>query len=690
MFAAGLLLGLRMPAEAAGAGDGHAFRPNAFVHVGTDDVVTVVVGKSEMGQGVSTSLPMIVADEMEADFSKVRWEQAPADPAFIMPGQHLQITGGSTSVRTSFEALRQAGAAARTMLVAAAAASWGVPVEQCRAEQSTVVCGDRKATFGALATLAAQQPVPEHPTLKSASAFKLIGHPLPRLDVVDKVCGRAEFGLDVKVPGMLYAAVLRSPTFGGRVRRVDDSAARARPGVRRIVTVSDGVAVVAESWWQARQAREKLKVTWDEGPHASLSTPDIWHQYRTAAAQQEGVVAAKSGSSAGIKPDHVLSAEYRLPFLAHATMEPMNCTADVRADGADVWTGTQAQTLAVGTVARITGLPPAAIRIHTTLLGGGFGRRAEQDFIAEAVELSKAMGAPVKVVFTREDDMQHDYYRPLCLHQVQGELAGGRISKWRHRIVTQSILNRFFPGSVKDGSVDPTSVEGGANQPYDVGELHVDCITLDPGVPVGFWRSVGASHNAFAVESFVDELAHAAGVDPFHFRQRLLSHSPRHRHVLEVAAEKAGWGRPLPAGWGRGIAVAESFDSYVAQVVELEAVHGSAPRIHRVVVAVDCGPIVNPDTVVAQMEGGMVYGLSAALYGQITLSKGQVEQSNFNDYPVLRMSEMPRHVEVHLVPTGEKQGGVGEPGVPPIAPAVTNALFAATGRRVRALPIAPV
>lgn len=689
---AGLVIGFHVPGpgRAARAAE-RVFAPSAWIRIDRDGIVTIVNGMSEMGQGTGTTMPMIVADELEADWSKVRVEQAPADPAYgnpLLGGR--QSTVGSMSIRGSMGLWRRAGAAAREMLVAAAAQVWGVPVEECYAEQGAVYHRPtgRRLAYGELVDRAAQLPVPQSPRLKTPAEFRLIGKTVRRLDTPDKVTGRAIFGIDVTVPGLLVATVERCPVFGGGVKSVDAAAARAVKGVRHVVRIASGVAVVADDYWSARRGREALRVAWDEGPNAALSSADISRGY-AALARQPGRVARREGDAAGAlaRAARALEAVYEVPFLAHATMEPMNCTARVRPDRCDVWAPTQNQTGTQETAMRLTGLPRERVFVHTTLLGGGFGRRSETDFVAEAVELSRAVGAPVKVIWSREDDIRHDYYRPATYNVLRAVLdAGGMPVAWTHRIVGPSLLiPRKFP--LGPDGVDRTAVEGAANIPYAIPNVEVDWVYKDFGIPVGFWRSVGASQNAFVTESFVDELAHAAGRDPFEFRRALLGRAPRHRAVLELAAREAGWGTP-PPGRARGIAVAFSYGSYAAQVAEVSVAPDGRVRVHRVVCAIDCGIAASPDQVKAQMEGGIVFALTATLHGEITIEGGRVRQSNFHDYPMLRIDETPR-IEVHILESGEAPGGAGEPGVPPLAPAVCNAIFAATGRRIRRLPVRP-
>ncbi|HEU5262569.1 MAG TPA: xanthine dehydrogenase family protein molybdopterin-binding subunit [Gemmatimonadales bacterium] len=669
------------------------FAPNAWLRIGADESVLVVVDRSEMGQGVATSLPMLVAEELEADWSKVRIEFAPADNAYTNPMFGMQGTGGSTSVRAAWTPLRKAGAAARELLVSAAAETWGVDKSECRAERGAVVhttSRRRPLSYGKLVARAATLPVPQDPPLKDPKDWKILGTRARRLDTPPKVDGSAQFGIDVKAPGLLVAVIARSPVFGGKVASFDATKSKAVPGVRHVVQVSSGVAVVADGYWPAKKGQDALEITWDDGANASVSSASI-AQLLAQRAEQPGAVARHDGDpDAGLSgAASKLDAVYEAPFLAHATMEPMNCTAHVRADGVEIWAPTQFQTGAQGVGAQIGGVPPEKVKVHTTYLGGGFGRRFELDFIQEALETSKATAAPVKVIWSREDDIRHAQYRPACHHRLRAGLdTGGRPVAWTHRLVAPSIMARVFPQTIKNG-LDEEAVEGGVGMPYAIPNVHVDYVLTDTGIPVGFWRSVNNSFNAFAVESFIDELAHAAKQDPYEYRRDLLGKAPRHLGVLNLAAGKAGWGTAPPAGRSRGIAVYKSFESYVAQVAEVSVESDGRVRVQRVVCAVDCGPVVNPDIVEAQMQSGIVYGLTAALYGEIAIEGGRVKQSNFHDYPMLRLAEMPK-VEVYIVPSTDAQGGVGEPGTPPIAPAVCNAIFAATAKRIRRLPIGKV
>ncbi len=691
---AGLILCVYLPGKfealAAESTPTARFAPNAWIRIAPDDSVTLLIDKSEMGQSVQTSLAMLVAEELECDWKKIQTQFAPAAKEYFNPLFGLQGTGGSTSVRASWGPLTRAGAAAREMLIAAAAKKWGVAAATCLAENGNVhhTPTKRKLSYGQLAADAAQVPMPEKPALKDPKDYKYIGKPVKRLDTPSKVNGRAGFGMDVRLPKMLHAAVARCPVFGGKVASFDGSKAEKVRGVKRVIPISTGIAVIADNTWSAFQGCETLQITWDEGVNAANTSAEIRKIFADAA-EKAAAVARKEGDAPAALASAAkkIEAAYEVPFLAHATMEPMNCTADVREEGCDIYAPTQFQTFVQMTGAKITGLKPEQVRVHTTYLGGGFGRRSEQDFIAEAVEASKAAGVPVQVTWTREDDMQHDFYRPAAHSRLAAGLdAEGWPIAWTARIVGPSIMSRFFPSMVKNG-LDRSSVEGAADLAYAIPNLFVDYVMQEAGVPVGFWRSVGNSQNAFVSECFLDEVAHAGGKDPFELRRRLLKNAPRQLRVLEVAAEKAGWGQPLPAGRARGIAVVESFASYVAEVAEVSVDRSARTvRVHRVICAIDCGKVVNPDTVAAQMEGAIVYGLTAALKGAITIDRGRVQQSNFHDYEMVRIDETPK-IEVHIVPSNEAPGGVGEPGTPPIAPAVCNAIFAATGRPIRRLPI---
>jgi isoquinoline 1-oxidoreductase beta subunit len=671
------------------------FHPNAWLRISTDDTVTLVVDRSEMGQGVYTALPMLLAEELDIVWDRIRIEQAGAGQEYYNSIFPVQGTGGSTSVAAAWKPLRDAGAKARAMLITAASQTWNVDPGECRTEAGVVLHGPsrRRLRYGELAERAAQIPIPEKVTLKDPRDFRFIGTPVPRLDILDKITGKAGFGIDVQVPGMLVGVVARCPVFGGKAKGWDEAAALQVQGVRKVVHLSTGIAVLADGYWAARKGREALNVIWDEGARAGWNTAAMRTEMASLAGRP-GVVARKEGSAGVVRNDRQVNAVYEAPYLAHACMEPMNATAQVEAGRCTVWAPTQYQSgPAFGggvqeIAAKIAGVEPSNVTVHTTFLGGGFGRRFMQDFVAEAVEASKLAGGPVKIIWSREDDIQHDFYRPSTHVALAGSLAAdGTISGLTVRIVCPSINAALFgaPRSV----VDDNAVEAIKNLPYAVPNLLVDVVHPDWTVPVGFWRSVGSSQNGFVIESFIDELAVASGTDPVAFREALLAQAPRHLGVLRLAAEKAGWGTPLPAGRARGVAVVESFNSYVAEVAEVSLNPDRTVKVERVVAAVDCGTVVNPDIVRAQVESAIVYGLTAALHGEITVEKGRVVQSNFHDYPLLRMNEMPV-VEVHLVPSPEPPTGIGEPGTPPIAPAVCNAIFALTQQRIRRLPIRAV
>jgi isoquinoline 1-oxidoreductase beta subunit len=693
----GLVIAFHVPGAKrlakAGVLPAAAFEPNAFLRIGTDDTVTVVLAHSEMGQGIWTALPMLIAEELECDWSTIRVEHAPAAPAYAHTAFGLQATGGSTTTWSEFDRYRQAGATARTMLVAAAAQRFGVTEADCLARQGAVVAGESRATFGELAEAAAMLEAPEAVELKDPADWKVIGTPRNRLDTPEKITGQAKFGMDVQFEGLLTAVVAHAPTFGGVVISFDATDALAVPGVRKVVEVPSGVAVVADHFWAASQGAKALKIDWKPGPAAGVDSDALKAEYLELAGKP-GALTDEAGDVAGAMGGaaQTIGGTFSVPYLAHATMEPLNCTVKIGEDETcEIWTGTQFQTPDQGAAAGILGLAPEQVKVHTTFLGGGFGRRANPatDFVSEAVHVAKAAGAPVKTVWTRENDTRGGYYRPAFVHRAElGLDADGGIVAWNHVAVGQSILaGTFFEPMMAETGFDPSSVEGLTDSPYvtEVSNRRVGLHTPAPGVPVLWWRSVGHTHTAFAVESLVDEAAHAAGADPVEYRRSLLAAHPRHLGVLELAAEKAGWGTSLPAGRARGIAVHESFGSFVAEVAEVSVEDGKI-RVHRVVAAIDCGISVNPRTISAQLKGAIAYGLGAAMHSSITLKEGRVQESNFHDYRVLRLSEMPS-VETHIVKSTAPPGGVGEPGTPPIAPAVANAVFALTGTRLRELPL---
>ena len=693
----GLVIGFYLPvkggrAYAAEAQAKPVFPPNAFIRIAADNSITIVVNKSEMGQGVYTSLPMLIAEELEADWSRIRVESSPVAAVYNHTAFGMQLTGGSSSIPSSWEQMRRVGASGRVLLVRAAAQKWGVPESECHAENSQVIHAGsgKRLNYGALADAAGKLPLPDNVPLKDRKDFKLIGKPVKRLDTPVKINGTAQFGLDVYLPGMLTVLIARSPVFGGKVKHFDATEARKLKGVQGIYQVPSGIAVAATGFWPAKTARDLLEIEWDEGAGAKLSTPKMRAEYLDLA-KQPGAVARKEGDTVqGLKAAFKsVSAEYELPYLAHAMMEPLNVVVDLKPHHCTIWTGTQAQTMDRAMAAVTAGLKPEQVEIHTTYLGGGFGRRANprSDFVQEAVQVAMVIGKPIKVVWTREDDMRGGYYRPMWADRIEAGISqDGKPLAWKHTIVGQSITadTPFGPMMIKN-DVDITSVEGASTLPYLIPNLQVELHSPKNAVPVQWWRSVGHSHTAFVVETMIDELAHLASKDAVTYRLENLPAASRYRGVLQRAAEEAGWGKvQLPAGHAYGVAVHESFHSYVAQVAEVSLDRGKI-RVHRVVAAVDCGMVVNPDGVQQQIEGAIVYGLSAALHGAITLENGRVMQSNFNDYAPLRLSEMPL-VEVHIVDSNEHPSGIGEPGTPPIAPAVANAVFALTGKRLRRMP----
>jgi isoquinoline 1-oxidoreductase beta subunit len=680
--AGGLVLGFYLPEGRSLQAQGADAKLNAFVRVGTDDTITLYIHKAEMGQGTVTSLSMLLAEELECDWKKIRTEFPGVDP--VAYGQ-MQGVFGSMSIRTSWEPLRKAGATAAEMLVQAAAEKWNVSKSQCRAENNSVVNLNTKErlSYGSLAAAASKLPVPQYGVaLKDPSQFKLVGKSQKRMDTPAKVSGKTTFGIDVKVPGMLYASLQRSPVFGGKVKSFDATKAKAVPGVKQVVQISNGVAVLADNTWSAMEGRKALVVNWDEGPMGTTTSATIRKAFADLA-EKPGAVARKEGDvvAALANSPRKIEAVYEVPYLSHAPMEPLNAVAHVRPDGADVWSGMQIQSVARQTAADRAGLAPEKVQIHTVYLGGGFGRRGGADFVGEAVEISRVAGVPVKLQWTRDDDLQHDTYRPASYTKFASALdENGMPTVWNARVVCPS-----FAG-LRNG-VDRTGVEGLAEIRYAIPNVLVEYHPPDVGIPTSYWRSVGYSHNTFFTESFLDELAAASKQDPVQFRRKLLAKVPRMLGVLELAAEKAGWGKPLAAGRYRGVAVVDNLGSFNAQVAEISIEKGKV-RVHRVVCAVDCGYVVNPAIVVQQIESGIVYGLSAALRGEITIDRGRVQQTNFNNYEPLRIDEMPV-IETYIVPSTNPPGGIGEASTPAIAPAVTNAIFSATGKRIRRLPIKP-
>jgi isoquinoline 1-oxidoreductase beta subunit len=694
----GLLIGFTTgpairAADAAGKGASAAFTPNAFIRIGSDGQIVLTMPYVEMGQGTYTSIPMLIAEELEVDLKQVRLEHAPPDEKLygnpLLGG--IQATGNSNAVRASWQPLREAGATARTLLVSAAAKRWSVDPASCRAQSGEVLHAPtrRRIKYGELAADAAHMPVPESVVLKRPADFKLIGTPAKRLDTPSKVNGTAVYGIDARPPGVKIATLAQSPVFGGRVKRVDDAKARAVKGVRQVVRLDDAVAVVADHMGAAKKGLAALVIEWDDGPHAKLDTAQIVAELGQATLNS-GAVAQNAGNvdSAMASAVTKVEATYQVPFLAHATMEPMNCTVHVRKDGCEVWVGSQALARAQATAAKTTGLPLDKVVVHNHLIGGGFGRRLEIDGVTRAVQIAMQVEGPVKVVWTREEDVQHDMYRPYLFDRISAGLDGnGAPVAWNHRFAGSSVMARWAPPAFQNG-VDPDTTEGAIDLVYALPNFHVEYLRVEPpGIPTAFWRSVGPGHNVFVTESFMDELAVAAKQDPVAYRRALLDKTPRARAVMDLAAEKAGWGKPLPTGVGRGISVQFAFASYLAQVAEVEVSKDGAVRVRRVVCAVDCGTVVNPDTVRAQMESGIIFGITAALHGEITLKGGRVEQSNFHDYQMVRMNEAPA-IEVYIVNNTEAPGGIGESATSAIAPALTNAVYAATGKRVRKLPLA--
>jgi isoquinoline 1-oxidoreductase beta subunit len=698
----------------AGTGDG--FVPNAWIRIRPDDTVTVMIKHTELGQGTSTGLCMIVAEELEADWSKVRFEIAPVAPVYKNPEFGVQATGGSTGVKTSWDTLRRAGAATRELLISAAAAAWNVPSSECRAEKSTVVHGPSKKRlrYGELLEKAASLTPPEEPRLKEPEQFKIIGQPYARLDALDKAKGRTVYGIDLKMNGLLTATVIHAPMVGGAPASVDDREARSMSGVRDVVILESGVAVVAETFWQSQKAADNLRIQW-KGGDANLSSESMMTHF-AGKIREKGIRVRKDGrvEQAMESADRRIQAVYELPYQAHACPEPMNCTAHVLPDRCEVWAPTQGQESARETAARITGLPLRAVRVHTPFVGGGFGRRYMQDFVAEAVRLSKAVKAPVKIIWSREEDIRNDHYRPAFYNWMEAGLdRDGYPVAWIHKAVGQSQMDRiieiagpsilpyWLPSPLRyalAGAVIPIAkrfmgpkgaMSGSVDMAYSIEHVRVEYVPADTPVPVGPWRSVGDSRNGFVKESFMDEIAAVSGKDPVELRMRLLKDAPKHRGVLEVAAAKAAWGKRPPDGIFRGVAVHAFHGTPVAMVAEVSVEKDGRVRVHRMVCAVDCGTAVNPRMVEAQIAGGVVFGLTATLKSALSIKDGRVHESNFHDFPILRMDETPR-VEVHIIKSTAPPTGIGEVGVPPVAPAVTNALFQATGKRIRRLPVNPV
>src|ERR1700736_1789631 len=665
------------------------FAPNAFIRIDQAGHTTLVMPQVEMGQGVYTAVAMILAEELDADFSQVTLEHAPPnDKLYANPTFGIQVTGNSNSIRAFWKPLREAGAGARAMLVQAAAQQWKVHPASCTTGNGEVTHtdGGRKLAYGALAASAGSQTPPKDVALKNPNNFVLIGKPLKRLDTPDKANGKAVYGIDAILPGMKFATVAACPVFGGKVGKVDDSAAKKIPGVQKIVVLDDMVAVVGDHMWAAKKGLDALVIDWNEGPNAHISSKDIWRDLRVAS-EKDGAVAKSEGDIAkGLATGDRLDASYELPLLAHAPMEPVNATVHVTPSSCEIWTGTQIMTRVQSEAAKAAGLPVEKVTVNNHLLGGGFGRKREPDMVVAAVRVAKQVDGPVKVVWTSEEDIQHDVYRPVYRDTISATLSDGKIVGWRYKVSGSAVIARWLPPAFQKG-VDIDAVDSAVDAPYDIPNLHVEYVRAEPpAVPTGFWRGVGPNNNVFAIESFMDELARKAGKDPIDFRRGMLGKNPRLLAALNLAAEKSGWGQTLPARVGRGVSVQPSFASFIATVVEAEIDELGEVKLRRVTCAVDTGIAVNPDTVRAHLEGGLIFGLTAALYGEITIDKGRVQQSNFNDYRMLRIDQVPK-IEVHVIKSGEAPGGIGETGVTAGPPALRNAIYAATGVALRRLPI---
>jgi isoquinoline 1-oxidoreductase subunit beta len=694
-LAGGFVLAFHLPVRAANEpnqppdNSAGQFAPNAFIRIDHAGKTTLVMPQVEMGQGVYTAIPMILADELDADFSQVALEHAPpSDKLYGNPIFGIQATGNSNSVRAFWKPLRIAGATARAMLVQAAASQWQVDPTSCTAANGIVTHGatGRTASYGDLADAAAALPMPANPPLKDPKDFALIGKPLKRLDTPNKTDGKVIYAIDAIIPDMKIATLAQSPVFGGKVAHVDDSAAKDLPGVRKVVVLDDLVAVVGDHMYAAKKGLDALVITWDKGPNAQLTSNDIWNDLR-AASRKDGAIAKSFGDvDKGLTQGDKYDGEYELPFLAHATMEPMNCTVRLTPGACEIWTGTQVMTRVQATAAKAAGVPIDKVTVHNHLLGGGFGRRLEADMIDSAVRIAKEVDAPVKVIWTREEDIQHDIYRPVYRDTISASLQNGKIVAWKYKVSGSSIMARWFPPGFQNG-VDIDAVDSAVDMPYDIPNRQVAYLRAEPpAVPTGFWRGVGPNNNVFATECFMDELARKANMDPVEFRRGMLGNNPRLKAALDLVAEKSGWGQPLPPRAGRGVSVQPSFASFIATVVEAEVDNNGEVHLRRVTSAVDTGIAVNPDIVMAQLQGGLIFGLTAALWGEVTIDKGRVRQSNFNDYRMLRIDEVP-NIEVHVIKSSEDPGGIGETGATAGPPALRNAIYAATGVALRRLPI---
>ena len=696
-LAGGFLLAFHLPVRALAPNEpvqppddiSGKFAPNAFIRIDTAGKTTLVMPQVEMGQGIYTAVATILAEELDADLRQVTLEHAPAnDKLYANPAFGIQATGGSTSVRAFWKPLREAGASARAMLVQTAAQEWRVEPASCTTANGAVMHGasGRRLSYGALATAAGSQPPPKDVALKDPKNFVLIGKPLKRLDTPDKVNGKAVYGIDAMLPGMKFATLKACPVFGGKVGKVDDTRARKIPGVQKVIVLDDMVAVVGDHMWAAKKGLDALVIDWDDGPNARIGSQDIWQQLR-AASEKPGVIAKSTGDIAkGLATGEWYNASYELPFLAHATMEPLSATVHLKPDSCEIWTGTQIMTRVQSEAAKAAGLPVDKVIVNNHLLGGGFGRKLEPDMVITAVRIAKQVDGPVKVVWTREEDIQHDVYRPVYRNTVTATLSEGKIIGWKYRVCGSSIMARWLPPAFQNG-IDIDAIDSAVDMPYDIPNFQVEYVRVEPpAVPTGFWRGVGPNNNVFAIECFMDELARRAGKDPIDFRRGMLGKNPRLLAALNLVAEKSGWGEPLAARIGRGVSVQPSFGSFLATAIEAEVDEQGEVHLHRVTSAVDTGIAVNPDTIVAQLEGGLIFGLTAALYGEITIDKGRVQQSNFNDYRMLRIDQTPK-IEIHVIKSGEAPGGIGETGVTAGPPALRNAIYAATGVALRRLPI---
>ena len=696
-LAGGLLFAFHLPARARGINEpieppdstSGKFAPNALIRIDPSGSITLVMPQVEMGQGVYTAIAMILAEELDADFARVTLEHAPPDDKLYgNPMFGIQVTGNSNSIRSWWPKLRAAGATTRAMLVQAAAKQWQVDAASCTASKSVVAHKDsgRTLSYGELALAANGETPPKDVPLKEPKDFVYIGQPLKRLDTPDKVNGKAVYGIDAIMPNMKFATVMACPVLGGKVRKVDDSAARGLPGVRKIVVLDDTVAVVGDHMWAAKKGLEALKIEWDEGANASVSTEQIWRELRAESAK-DGAVAKSDGDVAkGLATGDKFEADYELPLLAHATMEPINATVHFKGDSCEVWTGTQVMTRIQSEVAKAIGLPVDKVTVYNHLLGGGFGRKLEPDMAVTAALIAKQMDGPVKVVWTREEDTRHDVYRPAYRDSIAASVSGGKIVAWKYKVAGSSVMARWLPPAFQKG-IDIDAVDSAVDMPYDIPNFHVEYVRAEPkGVVTGFWRGVGPNNNVFAIESFMDELAHRSGKDPIEFRRSMLGKNPRALAALNLAAEKSGWGGALQARVGRGVCLQPSFASFIATVVEAEVDENGEVHLRRITSAVDTGIAVNPDTIKAQLEGGLIFGLTAALYGEITLDKGRVQQSNFNDYRMLRIDQAPK-IDIHVIKSSEPPGGIGETGATAGPPALRNAIYAATGVALRRLPI---